>query len=754
MKIFDRDWNLLSFIRALFPIQLVFSHLKHNFISIFIWGVLFAFINDALGSAFGVPYLFLSPEYLATISFESFLLLGFALGGFIMGFNTYSYIRLGPLYPFLITLNRPFFKFCVNNALIPLIFITNYLVNMVNFQIQEEYATLSSSLLYCIAFLLGIALFMTLSWLFFFRMIKYDPYTVDSGKPFKTVTYQNSKWYDIFRKQHENPSIYIGRKFRLKVSRSSKHFDRELVSTIFAKNRISASLYEVLTILIFFGLGFFNEYEIFEVPAATSIVLLFTICLMLYSALHAWLRNWFYPVLIGVLIGMNFLSERTDMFHYTSFAYGLDYSPSKTSEYNVSRIRAISNDTILNSRSYNQYLKTLDNWRIATGRAKPKLIVVNTSGGGSRSALWTTLVLHELDQRTKQNFSRHTQLITGASGGMVGAAYYRENRLRALLGLPAHTTDVAMKSEIGSDILNQLSFMASTNDIFVRYQSVHYKGLRYTKDRGYGFEQQLLENTGGILNHSLGHYTKHEKNGIIPTLIFTPTIINDGRRLFIGAQELNFLASGSHLGNYVSNVHENVDIRSLLEKQNIDDMRFSTVLRASATFPFVMPMITLPTSPSTQLMDAGIRDNYGTKTTMLFLHTFKDWIKANTSGVIIVEIRDTRKFYEDEVFQDVSFLDKLTLPFGNMYKNFPRVQSYNQEELEKLGMKALDFPLKTVVFNLMQQKDDRISLSWHLTSAEKLKIEQALTYSSNQSGFETLIEALHDFNEEMPTNGF
>lgn len=742
MKLFDREWSVFSFIRALFPIQLLFSHLKHNFISLLIWGILFGFINDALGQFFGIPFLFLSPEYLDSISFESFLLLGFALGGFIMGFNTYSYIRLGPLYPFLITLDRPFFKFCINNSVIPLLFVINYLINMFLFQNSEEYATVGESLLFGFGFVLGIGIFLTLSLMFFFRLIKYNPYKGGASKPFKTMTYQNNKWYDIFRSQKEHPTLYIGKKFRLKASRSSKHFDRELVASIFAKNRVSASLYEILTILIFFGLGFFNEYEILEVPAATSIVLLLTICLMLYSALHAWLRNWFYPALVFILFGMNFLSKTTQLFHYTNYAYGLSYDTSKFSEYSVARVKKISNNSHKNQTSYAAYIQTLEAWKKQTGQEKPKLIIVNTSGGGSRSAYWTSLVLQQLNEASDFEFQKHTQMMTGASGGMIGAAYYRElARRRNWKGSKAITTK-KIRNEIGSDILNKLSFMASTNDIFVRYQKIEYNGNSYTKDRGYAFEQRLLKNTGNILNYNLGDYKKVEQQGQIPTLIFTPTIINDGRRVMIASQELHFLASGHYAGDHLSELYENIEIRGLLDKQDIDKLRFTTVIRASATFPFVMPMITLPTSPSIQLMDAGLRDNYGTKTTMLFLHSLEEWIAENTSGVIVVEIRDTRKVYEEEQFKDVSFFDKLTLPFGNTYHNFPRIQSYNQKELEQLGLKSLDFPVETVVFNLLEQKKERISLSWHLTQAEKLKIESALNHEANKDAVRSVKEAL------------
>ena len=79
-----------------------------------------------------------------------------------------------------------------------------------------------------------------------------------------------------------------------------------------------------------------------------------------------------------------------------------------------------------------------------------------------------------------------------------------------------------------------------------------------------------------------------------------------------------------------------------------------------------------------------------------------------------------------------------------MYSNFPRVQSYNQKELQQLGLKSLDFPVETIEFNLMQQKNERISLSWRLTQAEKLKIEGALNNRSNQNSLKKILEILND----------
>lgn len=56
---------------------------------------------------------------------------------------------------------------------------------------------------------------------------------------------------------------------------------------------------------------------------------------------------------------------------------------------------------------------------------KPKLVIVNCSGGGLRAAMWTHFILQEVDERTQGSFMESTHLMTGASGGMIGAAYFR-----------------------------------------------------------------------------------------------------------------------------------------------------------------------------------------------------------------------------------------------------------------------------------------------------------------------------------------
>lgn len=737
MRINDQDWSLFQVVRAFYPLQLLIAHIKHNLVSTMVWGVLFLIVADKLGYSFGIPFLFLSPEYLGDVSSLSFLLLGFSVGGFTMGFNTYSYIKLGAHFPFLTTIAKPFLKFCINNAVIPGSFIVFHLSQIWRFQAYEEFKDTSTIVLYILFYLIGVSVFIVFSILYFFPLTrKNKAHEAYSSKPISSVIHKKVKWYEIFKKERHKTYIYIGKGFKLMPSRSSKHFDKKLVEQIYAKNRVNASVYEILTISIFFGLGFFSNLEIFEVPAAFSIVLLFTIFQMLFSALQSWLKGWVYPILVLLILSMNFLSTRTGLFNYTSYAYGLDYS--KTSEYSIDRIKQLANDKVLHENSYSNYLKILNNWKKQTGEQKPKLIIVNTSGGGSRSALWTVTVLQHLDSTYKGNITKHTQLISGASGGMVGAAYYRQLLLEHKIGRLKNLYDTDYRENIGKDMLNKLSFMASTNDIFIRYQKCFVDGYQYTKDRGYAFEQQLIQNTNGLLDKNLAYYEQFEKEAIIPVMLFSPTIVNDGRRLLLGSQSFHFMTGNYGRTKSRFNSNENVNYQSLCNNQKTGNLKFTSTLRASATFPFVMPMITLPTNPSIQLMDAGIRDNYGGKSTIEILTYFEDWIRENTSGVIILQIRDTKKILEGESYAQVSFMDKITLPFGNMYKNFPRVQDFNQDELMKVATERMGFTVDFVSFNLLERKGERIALSWHLTSKEKDKIQSALKSQNNKMAVEKL----------------
>lgn len=614
------------------------------------------------------------------------------------------------------------------------------MINSSIFQSNEEFASGFDILKYNSTLIAGILAFFTLSFFYFFPLARRRERSKGAQKtePIVSITHREEEWFDQYVKEKDRIYIYLGKGFRIQVSRSISHLKRSAIQVSFAKNRINASVFEVMTISAFFLIGLLNNYDFMEMPAAMSLVLLMTIILMLFSALKSWLRNWAYPVLILIILGMDLISTKFDAFNYKNYAYGLSYEEADLSEYSYEHLENISSNDSLTNSSYDSYVKTLENWKANTGEERPKLVIVNSSGGGSRSALWTLTVLQQCDKNLDGKLNKHVQMMTGASGGMVGAAYFRELLLRHRKGEVKSLYSEEYTDNISKDLLNRLAFTASTSDIFIRFQTCEFNGKTYPSDRGYAFEQQLHENTDNIMDHTLDYYADYERNGTVPTLIFSPTVINDGRRMLISSQRLNFL-TGNHGGPAsMTRSNENIDYLSFFDHQDAGKIRYSTVLRSSASFPYVMPMVNLPTKPQIQLMDAGIRDNLGSKTLIEFLHVMGDWIKENTSGVVILQIRDTKKMLGDQSFNEPSFLDRLTLPLGNVYKNLIRVQDFNEEELMKIGIQPMQFPVDLISFNLREYWDDRISLSWHLTKQEKLKVRDAFDSSMNQHALQQL----------------
>lgn len=433
---------------------------------------------------------------------------------------------------------------------------------------------------------------------------------------------------------------------------------------------------------------------------------------------------------------MNYLSKTSSLFRYKNYAYGMNYEEKHLTAYNYKKIDSLNSDVVLDNRSKREYIKALNHWKYNTEKNKPKLIIVLTSGGGSRSALWTLTVLNKLDTLMNSKAKKHIQMITGASGGMIGAAYYRALNLEKLSADRKVISNKKAEENISKDMLNKLSFSAYSNDLLFRIQRININKRNYTKDRAYAFEDQLNENTYGVLDREFSYYQPYERLGQIPIMIFTPTIVSDGRRLVMSAQNLNFLCSGKGSASTLNKLNENIDFQTFFQKNN--EIRFLSVLRMNATFPLVLPMVSLPTKPEINVMDAGIRDNYGVKLSFEYLFSLQKWIDENTSGVILIKIRDTKKILDGENVNQVSLFEKFTLPFGNMYRNFTRTQDFDQDELMKLAAFSFKFPIDLIEFNLREKSKDRISLSWHLTSQEKKKIHAAVHSKGNQISFEQL----------------
>ena len=473
--------------------------------------------------------------------------------------------------------------------------------------------------------------------------------------------------------------------------------------------------------------------------AASSVVLLLTIILMLFNALFSWLKWYTVPILISVFLLVNWLSINTKWFHFQTEAIGMDYSTS--AGYSFDGIEKEMSDTARINLDLKNYIAVLDEWKKNTGEEKPLLVVVNTSGGGSRSAAWVYYVLSQMDAETNYSFTKNTALITGASGGMIGASYYRELYQKYRKGVIQSTCDERYYQEISADLLNRMMFTATTNDIFVRYKTSYKNEEEYHYTRAIAFEEDLNENTGFVFDKPFGELGSAEKKGEIPVMLFTPSVVNDGRRVVFSTLGTRFLNNQNEVDGLTS-MYENIDARVLLGEKQVDKVKFSSVLRMNATFPLVLPMTTLPTEPKVKIMDAGTRDNFGTKATVDWLIALEDWIAKETSGVVVVKIRDTKKVFNNDKTRDFSFFNKFYEPFGNMFSNFPRTQDFDQDQLLRTYGRKAPFPFKVLSFNLREERNERISLSWHLTKRERNMIRSAWKKPANALSMEKLIKDL------------
>ena len=165
-----------------------------------------------------------------------------------------------------------------------------------------------------------------------------------------------------------------------------------------------------------------------------------------------------------------------------------------------------------------------------------------------------------------------------------------------------------------------------------------------------------------------------------------------------------------------------------------------TALRMNATFPYVLPNVWLPTTPVIDVMDAGLRDNYGQESAVRFIHVFREWIKKNTSGVVLLQIRDRKTGGWDNPYKSEEFSELFTKPFLLLQYNWYKMQEYNQNDLLSLSQTIMGDNLYKISFQYVPKKEDAgAALNFHLTKREKYNIASALDNENNTQAFEQFV---------------
>jgi len=408
-------------------------------------------------------------------------------------------------------------------------------------------------------------------------------------------------------------------------------------------------------------------------------------------------------------------------------------------------------------------------------KSNPKLVVVATSGGGITAAYWTALCLTELEKQFS-HFPYHLRVITGASGGMVGAAAYVSALTDPNVENSTPEPGLARTGDKGAardkDAARRLLLKNLSRDfltpviremvfydlpaIFTPFVQKSDRGLelervwddstastKQTEDR---LDQPGGPNTG-FRKEGLGveflSLAKGEKGGWRPSLIISPLIIEGSQQLLISNLNLDGLGGGMEF----------------FKQFRRAGLKLSTALRMNATFPFVTPVASLPTTPPRRVVDAGYKENYGVDLATDWLEKHRQWLSRHTSGVILIQIRayplDAVGQIESETDEDDaspstdddgsalgSFrarmsraMEFLTSPLeGVMSVNKGTMITINNQKIDRLRAKFNSDPNKAVIFRTFVLTSTAAApLSWYLTDRDTKLLENALRSKRNQT---------------------
>jgi hypothetical protein len=727
------------------PIQLFLLHFRRYQVFLVFWYILFATVAGKFMFTFGANSLFLAPEYFGDVTPVSTAIVGFSIGIFIMSWNITTFILHSKNVRFLATTAQPFLKYCINNAGIPVLFLIFYLVRAVNYARYEELLHGADILFLAGGFTGGIIVSIAIAFVYFFGADK----TIyrSMGAVIKTA---NTRYAEIIQKTQLpkdktelNVDWFLSASFRLRKPRDVRHYTDEFLNSVFKRHHVAAVLAIAIAFISLILVGYTADARLFQIPAAASITVLFAILIAVAGALTLFLRTWAIPLLVVLYIVLNVLYQK-EIIDPRNKAYGLNYlNKTERPIYDKETVRALASDSNIESDK-KHFIGILNRWKAKQATDKPVLYIINTSGGGARSAVFTMNTLQRLDSLFGGKLMDQTILINGASGGMLGAAYFRELYYEKSKGANINLQDKQYADNISKDLLSPLFSSFVTRDMMGPVQKFEFNGYSYTKDRGYAFEQKLNANTLGVLNRTLKDYALPEADNTIPTMLFNSVINRDGRKMIMGTHSVRFLMRPqTDTGNIISADPDAVDFNSFFHKQGSMNVSILSALRMNATFPYVLPSVWLPTNPIIDVMDAGLRDNFGQEASLRFIEVFKDWLKENTSKVVLLQIRDRSLGDWDKPHEGNSLINSLTQPFLVLQHNWYKLQDYYQHDQLEYLFASYGPQLHRICFQYVPSKNDApASLSFHLTAAEKRDIALALDNPANKEQFAKLKEIM------------
>jgi hypothetical protein len=419
-----------------------------------------------------------------------------------------------------------------------------------------------------------------------------------------------------------------------------------------------------------------------------------------------------------------------------------------------------------------------ERYRSAAGR---RLVVLATSGGAYRATFWTALVLDRLREMSvagkTPGLAQHIRLVTGASGGMVGGAYFvalkpdqieqierKDTRLTEIIkgdidhgdgSKPSWTAPLPRDSL--SDLLQQLAtwdilhtiLPVSVEDDTIAPSRV----ISFRSDRG-----RTLQADWATLDQSFEAHTLAVKGGLAPSIIFSPMIAETGQPLLISDLDLKNIEveepTDENASGYDHRQHK-LEFFKVFPNA-FGKFTLQTAARINAAFPIISPAVDLPIDPPRRVVDAGYFDNYGMVAALMYLRSpeVRDWMQKNgLKGALIIQINafPTLKSYpvpdntntahtacaDDSPSEPSQWLEWLATPLQGVASARERGMIYRVEQALWALQEIYDrdqLKLDRVAF----ENTARASFSWYLPGSELSCMEQDLKQPHNQQEFERL----------------
>jgi len=350
---------------------------------------------------------------------------------------------------------------------------------------------------------------------------------------------------------------------------------------------------------------------------------------------------------------------------------------------------------------------------------RTSVIVVAANGGGIQSAAWTAQVLTGLEEKCRQeaargchDFAGSLRLISGVSGGSVGAMYFVDGYDPGTHTLPADLAPIRQRAEASS--LDDIAWGLAYPDLWRTVIPFSWRKL----DRGMAFENALTRNSS--LAQPLSAWRAGVREGWRPAIIFNATVVETGERLQLSTTDKPTGEAKAFPAGYQDLYSENFAAG--------EDVKVVTAARLSASYPFISPAARadLP-APHLHIADGGYYDNYGVSALVEWLDSALAAPDNPIQRVMFLEIRGAPNRGLASPKPRGWFYQALAPLDAMLNVRYSAQFAHNQVESDLLTRLWAANQSRQVVIEhtVFQFCDPYPPLSWHLSPKQKDAITEA-----------------------------